>query len=285
MADGPLTIVLDISSLIAANEKIANEIEQRTSEMLAVLSAQTHAHIIEEAQTKLKTRREQFVSKLKLEQLDESIWAITIPKEVVWIEDGVPTGFDMLPGFLASPKAKSGKNGKYLVIPFKHNKAPSQTTEPQKVLANEIKKELKKRNTSATAIEKNPDGSPKLGLIHKFNIDNPQQKNQVKPPNQGAQGRPWQAHSRPTGQEGAGGRPFLWGVRVYQNEIKKPDGSKSVKKDVLTFRTASEKQSNKWKHSGLAPMNFLEDAQEWALKQWDELLLPTILREFGLEDE
>lgn len=286
MADSPLIVELDISQLLKENQDIADKLEQKVQDAVGVLAAQAHAHIVEQAQTKLRTRRELFTSKLKLEEIETGVWAITIPKEIVWIEDGLKSGFDMLPGFLGSPKARSGKNGKYLVIPFKHNKPPSKSSAPQQVLANEIKKELKKRGTTPTAIEKNPDGSPKTGLLHKFNIDNPQQKHRIAPPSQGPQGRPWQADSRPSGQEGPGGRPFLWGVRVYQKEIKKPDGSSSIKKDVMTFRTASESQSGKkWKHSGLEPMNFLEDAKEWSEKEWIDTLLPSILKDLGLNNE
>jgi hypothetical protein len=39
------------------------------------------------------------------------------------LAQGVESGmkpYDMVPGMLASPKAKQGKNGKYMVVPFEH---------------------------------------------------------------------------------------------------------------------------------------------------------------------
>jgi hypothetical protein len=203
----------------------------------------------------------------------------------MYIEDGLESGFDMLPGLLASDKAKQGKNGKYLVVPFKHNKKSTQQTSMQKTLAKAILNEMGKRGISSKTIERNPDGSPKLGMLHSFttqpkgDFGGPAQKSQVIPPSQGPQGQHYQTKPRGQGQEGPGGRPYSWGVRVYQRQ--KQDGG--VEKNVVTFRTASEKASGRaWIHPGLAALNSIEDAYRWSEHEFETKILPELLKKFGL---
>jgi hypothetical protein len=272
---GPLVITLDISGLLDEHQDLVRIIEDKTKQAAERLSAMTHAHIIERAQEKLHTRREQFIGSLKLEKIDNDIWAITIPPESVWIDEGIKEGFEMLPGFLNSPKAKNGKNGKYLIIPFKHNK--SQKTPIQTALAHEIKGEMDRRGISGQTV-RNPDGSPKLGLTHSFNIGQPSTTREAYGMTPQAGRKPWMAH--PPSKDASS--PLLHGVRVYQRQITGAQGQTSVKQDVMTFRTASEKQSGKWIHPGLEPMNFFTEAQEWAQQQWEEVIFPEILDSLDL---
>lgn len=269
MANKPLFLELDISDLLNQHKEMADKIKSLADDAAENLAAQTHAHIIEEAQSKLKSRRESFLKNLQLRQIDEDgIWAITIPEEELWVEEGLKAGFDMLPGLLKSPKAKTGKNGKYVVVPFVHSKNPSQQTNTQRALAGMIKDEMNKRNIPK-AIEKNADGSPKLGLLHKFNLDAPGKNHPLF--------KDKMQKSPPT-------KPYLWGVRIYQKEVQNNNKEKTVKKDIMTFRVASEKHAGKkWIHPGLEPMHFLDEAYDWAEKQWIEKIMPDILAQLGLE--
>jgi hypothetical protein len=280
-----LSVTLDVSELIQKHQELADQIESATSGAVEKLTMMTHAHIVQEANQKLHSTREKFISSLKIEQLEDHIWGITVPEETLWIEEGLPANFDMLPGLLASPKAKTGKNGKYIVIPFKHNKNPTQSTAFQKILANAIKQEMGKRNIPYGNIEKNPDGSPKVGLLHKFNVNTPAHSNELKPGVSGPQGHHMAIHSRPQGtQAPQSGRPYLWGVRVYQNEIKNSQGNSSFRKDIMTFRTASESQKgNKWIHPGIEKRDFLGQAQIWAERQWETVILPEIIQSLGIK--
>ncbi len=257
----------DITELIQRYSHLSEEIEKAAAEGVARLSLMTHAHITEKAQEKLHSTRELFFSKFRpLEQLDANSWIITIPKEIGWIENGINAGFDMLPGMLASPKARTGKNGKYLIIPFKHNSSPRTPT--QELLTNTLKSELKKRKIPFQKIEKNADGSPKSGLLYKLDAGNPTAPR----PN----GKPWQ----PDHYSG----PILHGIRVYQHKTEAAQtATASTKKDIMTFRTASQSQSGKkWIHPGLAPQNFLTEAKDWAEKEWDSTILPEILKDLDL---
>lgn len=54
--------------------------------------------------------------------------------------------FDMKPGFLKSPKAKTGKNGRYMVLSFRHM-TPGATTRQGGVMSTDIHKQAKKGET------------------------------------------------------------------------------------------------------------------------------------------
>lgn len=261
-----LEVNLDISGILEKNKELADKIAAKAQELTTVLTLQTYDFVIQEAQTKLHSRRQQFIDNWQHEQLDADTHELKILAPAVWIDEGLPQDFDMLPGLLRSPKAKNGPNGKYIVVPFKHNKGPATQTPTQKVLANIIKKEFKKKNIPFAKIEQNADGSPKSGLLHKMNITQPKK-----------------APDGKSLESTTGGltRHFLEGLRVYQ----KATANNKTQKDVMTFRTASEKHSGqKWIHPGTAPMNFLQSAKDFAEKTWEEQLLPQLLSDLGLNE-
>jgi hypothetical protein len=288
-----LTLDLDFS-VLDQYQGLPEEVQKAIEESVADLAASAHAHIVEEATHKLHSLQEQFIKNLpEPEEIDKNTWLITIPgkgdqehDDISWIDDGIPANFNMLPGLLNSENVKSGKNGKYLVVPFKHNKKPTQQTVMAKTLAKSILSEMNKRGISRNKIEKNPDGSPKIGLLHSFSTQpqgefaGPRQKNQVKPPNQGPAGQHYQTKPRPNGQEGPGGRPYSYGVKVYQKENKQTGG---VDRNVVTFRTASEKQDGRmWVHPGLQGLHSIEEAYKWAETQMESVILPELVKRFGL---
>jgi hypothetical protein len=206
-----LILNCDISDVIEKHQNLADQLESKTKEAIEKLSAMMHAHIIDTiVPQKLKSTRDQFIEGLKLKKIDETAWEIVIPEDLAWIEDGIKAGFDMLPGFLKSPKAKSGKNGKYLVIPFKHNKAPTRQSPLQAGLTKIIKDEMKKKSIPYGKIESKADGSPKIGRLHHFNISSPTHLHSVPHGHQGPQGHKIATHAPPQGHEGPGGRPYLW---------------------------------------------------------------------------
>lgn len=274
-----LQVLMEIPDLAPENKK--EEFEAKIKEASAELAAITHAYIVEQAEKKLHTRKDDFIESLQLEELEDGIWEIKIPDKMSWVEDGIPAGFDMLPGLLASPKAKQGKNGKYLVVPFEHRGKQGEARTPVQIaLTDSIKNELKKRKLpNLRNIEKNPDGSPKLGLLHKFSIKTPVNMADAYGMIQTKNQKPWMAN-RPSEDSSS---PILNKVKIYQTEHKDSHGRKSVKRSAVTFRMASESQSGrKWLHPGLEPMNFLDEASEWADKKWEEEFLPKILEELNL---
>lgn len=259
-----LTVTINADQILSQMAESVTQISQDIHDGVRALSVITHAHIVEEANKKLHSRQEAFVKALKYEQIDDHTWAITVPADQRWIEDGMKAG-SMLPGLLNSPKAKTAKDGsRYIVIPMKKNDAgaqrgPSQSSAFAKQLANQVRAEMRKQGIPyQRPIERDASGKPKMGLLHAFDI-----MNSPKRPH-------WTS-------------PALQGVRVYQNMTKGKRGEDVVSRDIMTFRVASSKHAGlKWEHPGLHPMHFLEEAQRWALEEWSQRMLPEILKKYGV---
>jgi hypothetical protein len=184
----------------------------------------------------------------------------------------------MLDGLLKSKSAKRAKDGSiYVVVPFEHKKGPTQLTPAQASLTETLRATMKQKKIPYGNLEKGPGGSPKLGLLHSFDINSAPMATQG----------PWGGHSQGKGplgavQQGPTGIPLLQGVRVYQREVTdKATGKKSVKKSIVTFRIASSKHraQGRWEQPGQEPLNLFDDAKEWAEKQWADEMVPAILAE------
>lgn len=280
MAD-EFSIKLDLSEVIAAHKDLTEQINRKLQAAARNLAMQTHAHVKEQAAAKLRTRRDIYNENLDFEQLDTNTWAVVVREKARWIEDGQEP-HSMLDDLLASPKAKRAKDGsKYITIPFKHSgKAPTKQTHTERELLGALKTEMKKMKISYGKVERNPDGSPKTGLLHSFDLNKPTQ-NRPAHGSEGPAGRAFSAHS-PDSAEGPAGRPYLWGVRVYQHLKRNPDGSvdkHNATREIFTFRTASSKQEagKKWFHPGSAPVHLLDEAYTWAKDQWDNHIAPEIV--------
>lgn len=249
---------VDYSALLSL-QGIKEETELALSKAAEELALQTHAKILEYAQEDLKSLRSTYVEALKFQQISSNVWMISLDKSAMFIEEGLPAGFDMLPGLLNSPKAKVGKNGRYISVPFEQNPRPQDMANNAKELNQAVRKELKKQGVPYKKLERDEQGNPKLGLLHSFDFGTPKK----------TQNGPYQGHG-PVGQprQGKTGTPFLEGIRVYQKEIKTPKGIE-VKRAIMTFRTASE-NSDGWKHPGLKPLHAFERASAWALSTWED---------------
>lgn len=236
------------------------------------LTVATYARIDEMARQTLHTRRSLYMEHLSPPiQVSDDCWLISLGVKSFWIEDGVRAG-SMLPALLASPKAKRAKDGStYLVIPFVHGGGKTQNTPAQMNLIDTIRSELKSRKIPYKSIERNPDGSAKLGRLHSFNIMNAPLKT--------ANG-PGQGHG-PIGQvrQGKTGIPFLRGVGVYQKEVTDKAGKTSTKREIVTFRVASSKQigTGKWDHPGLVGVHLMDKALVWAREEWERNMGPKVV--------
>jgi hypothetical protein len=271
-------INIDLSQLNKLTElepmlkKIADEAGRELSKM-AVAKAK------EKAAEKLHTRRQMYQDGLSFGKEDADTWMITLDKKVRWIDDG-QTAFDMLKGLLNSPKAKYGKNGKYIIIPFDHSpggKGGSGSkigrTSAQQDLVNTVKKEMKSRGIPFGQIEKDSQGNDKMGKLHSFNISSGPLKQDSGPgQRRGPVGEVMQGAKDP-GQ--AAGTPFLQGVSVYQNKGK----SGKTQRTIMTFRVATESRGGaaRWEHPGNDAVNILEKAVEEAIDIWQKEVVPAIL--------
>jgi hypothetical protein len=262
---------LDIGPLAELAQELRSSVDKAMQQAVADLSRQAHAHIVEKVNAELHSTRQKYLDALHIEEAEPGVWVISLDKSASWIEEGLPNGFDMLDGLLRSKKARQAKDGsRYTIVPFAHKQAPTSQTPAQKDLTDTIKKELKSRKIPYGKLETKADGTPKLGLLHSFDI--------MKTPIKTHEG-PGQGHGK-TGEvrQGNTGIPFLQGVRIYQRKVQDRAGKTSVQRSVMTFRVASSKhRGQKWIHSGLAAKKFIDEAASWALRQWEERMNDQVL--------
>lgn len=260
----------DISDILGLKE-IKDKVDQAAKDALADLAAQTHAHIVENVQAKLHSTREKYLDALSIQQVSDDTWLINLDAKANWIEEGLEK-HEMIADLLKSPKAKTSKSGgKYMVIPFEHKTKPSASTPAQKSLTDTIKEEFKRRKIPYGKLEVDAAGNPKKGVLHSFDINHAPLKT--------AHGV-GQGHG-PIGatKQGMSGIPFLRGIRVSQKEVKDPVSGKSkVVKSIATFRVVSSKHigTGRWVHPGTPQRKFLDEALDWAEKQWDEKIKPQL---------
>jgi soluble cytochrome b562 len=267
-----INLNVDLTAILELGKDLEPTVKKALSEAAGNLALQTHAHIVEKVQKELHSSREKYLGALEFKQVSADTWVINLDKAAMWIEQGQPE-HSMLDDLLSSPKAKMSADGsRYVVVPFEHNKGPTRQTQAQNDLTNTIKAEMKKRQIPYGKLEFAADGAPKVGKLHTFNIN---------APNKTAEG-PGQGHGQ-IGQarQGPTGIPFLRGVSVYQKQIKdQSTGKTKVKKAIMTFRVASSKHqgTERWHHPGTEAKEFFEDAQKWALEQWERKIVPDIMR-------
>jgi hypothetical protein len=171
-----LKINIDVSALAAQFKELALEAEQSLMEGVKNLAKQTHAHVAEEAARKLKGSLKTFQENLGFEEVTPGIWVVSIDEPALWIEDGIPKGFDMKPGILNGKNAKTGPGGKYAVVPFDPSKNPdasvnasgvaaSRPTQNQAMIAAELKSGLKEINAQVNTKISPLPGSRKIKMV------------------------------------------------------------------------------------------------------------------------
>jgi hypothetical protein len=178
----------------------------------------------------------------------------------------------MIEDMLKSKKAKTAADGsKYLVVPFKHSgKGGKSTGTPaQQALLATIKKELRAVGQTPSGVEMDAAGKPKLGLVRSLDITQ-------RPLSTGD----LRIGSGPRGHvaQGNTGIPILKGVRIYQKEVQKQDGTTGIQRDIMTFRVVSSKHAGtgKWHHPGIEGVHIMDDAADWATKEWSEKIAPAL---------
>lgn len=265
-------INLDLGIIAELAKDFRPTIDKAMKDAARDLAMQTHAHILEEVQEKLHSTREKYVNALDIQQVDNDTWVISLKKDAMFIEEGIPPNKDMLDGLLKSQKAKTAKDGsRYLVVPFEHKKGQTSQTPAQKNLTDTIKAEMKKRKIPYGKLETDATGKPKTGLLHSFDI----MKQPIKTGHGAGQGK------GPVGavKQGPTGIPFLQGVRVYQHAVKDKQGKEHVQKSIMTFRIASSKHkgTGRWIHPGLEAKKFFDEAAKWAQKEFEDRIRGQIL--------
>lgn len=245
-----IKINIDVSGIAAQMKEFAMEVEQDLQRAVADLAAMTNAKVAELAAAELKTSLKTLQENLGYEEISPGIWVVWIDEAALFIEDGVEASTDMKPGLLKGATKISKDGHRYRSIPFDHSKAPSQMSAGAQQMVTQIKQFLRRENVPFKKIEKDANGSPRVGKLHKFDIESD-------PPTSRAS------------------HPGLQGLSIYQSK----DSSGNVRRDILTFRTVSDGPASKgkWIHPGVQPKNFLDRASEWAIKEWEDKILPEVL--------
>lgn len=253
-----LKLKIDVDQILKDVTDFKLEAEQDIQKAIANLATITHAKVVEEANNELHTSRQEFMDSLSFEEVSPGIWVISVDENGLWIEEGIEPNKDMKPGLLKE-NAKTSKSGtKYKVIPFDYGKAPSQMSASTQQAVTYLKQQLKKENVPFKKIEKSADGkSPKVGKLHEFDFGNPGGK---------------------MGGPGKGNTPMFNGISIYQTVTK----TGNVRRDIMTFRTVSSgpASADKWFHPGLEPKKFLDKALEWAIQEWENKILPEVLKKW-----
>jgi hypothetical protein len=251
-----LNLKFDIDSIANQFKEIALEVKNDLEKGVERLAAATNAHVHMEAEEKLSSATlQKFNKSIGFENPAPGIWVVSVDEKGLWVEEGLPSGFDMKPGLLDSPKAKTSKRGfKYTVIPFDMGKSESKATGYEWTLRNKVKSELEKAGIPFKKIETLPSGKPRTGLLHRLDLGG-----DVLP---------------------GASTPVLQGLSIYQTVTK----TGNVRRDIMTLRTVSgdpaSGSASKWFHPGREGSKFLDSAAAWAEKEWTDTILPEIMEKW-----
>ena len=270
---------VDLSQVAELGRPLQEAVQGRLKQAAQVLAGQVYAHVLEQANKKLHTRRQMFIDAVTFYKDDlEKVIVIQLDGSARWIDDGMQP-HNMIEDLLKSPKAKIAKDGsRYMVIPFGHGGSggagATQTTPAQQVLMSTIKQVLSQKKINYAKLERHSDGTPKLGLLHSFSVNNAPAKT----------GSSLGQGAGPVGDvmQGPTGIPLLQGIRIYQKMGKGKKGEDIVNRAIMTFRVVSSKHSNqpgRWDHPGLPPVGIFDEAAQWASDQWDKVIAPGILED------
>lgn len=252
-----LKFSIDAAAIAASFKEFAMEVEQDLHKAVANLAAITHAKVVQEANEELHSSRQEFMDSLGFEEVAPGVWVISVDESGLWVEEGIDANKDMKPDLLKNNPKISANGNRYKVIPFDYGKPPSQMTPTTQMIVAAIRDNLKKEKVPFKKIERNTDGSPRTGKLHEFDFGNPGGK---------------------MGSIGKGNTPVMNGLSIYQTIT----ASGNVRRDILTFRTVSSgpASAGKWHHPGLAPKKFLDRALDWAMKEWEDKILPEALKKW-----
>ncbi len=145
---------------------LSDEIEAAINQAVSDVAKGAYAEAIRLANKKLKTTRQDYVQALRLEQIDDNIYILSLDGRLAnATEDGYGT-FDMKPGLINGPKSKVSKEGfRYNTVPFFHSpnsKAP--LSDYGEFLRSQVKEIIKKNKLNR--VFKNPDGGkPLQGVV------------------------------------------------------------------------------------------------------------------------
>ena len=244
-------IEVNIDEITKEMTTLKKEITETVNQSVQSLASMTHAKLNELADENLVSLRQKYKNEIAFDNPEEGLWVVTLKQPAMWIEEGLESGFQE--GLLHGRSSKISKDGKrYATVPFEHSKPSSEQSSKSRELSGQIKDFLKQKGISHRKIEYGADGSPRLGLLHKFDIPS----------------------AKPTSKSKD---PALKGLAIYQKMTEEG----SVKRSIMTFRTITEdhRGEGKWYHPGLDGKKLVDKAFDWALNEWENTILPSIMKD------
>jgi hypothetical protein len=208
-------------------EKISAEIKSRAKDKIQELALQTHGIIAEKANATLKSTRKTYLDNLAvnkiMDQGDQIIWSVSLGKEAGWIEDGYKYNSLFERVLFHGKPPKQAKDGSvYKIIPFGHQKKPSESSAQQIRLARFANAAIKKQGLDK--VINDASGNPIIGKGIRVPVTDKRQ--------------PISRFNK----------PLLAGLTIYQNYKLDKKGNKMmrkgkpvIKRDVMTFRVMSSR--------------------------------------------
>lgn len=218
-------------------------------------------------------RVDQTPKNLRWIKVADGMWVVELDEHARWLEEGRPETF--MGDWLLKPGAKGVKRAKdgslYRAIPFKQTKGNAPAEGANAALAGIVKDYAKQNKISLTKVVNNPDGSPKLGVVHKLDIR----------PSDAAGFAPGLIFSKPrtdadaalSGLKAHSGIFKLQGAIVVQRKNPRSKKGKVIKETVV-FRTISSKHKaeGRWMYPEVTPLNLFGQALDWANQQWGNIV-------------
>jgi hypothetical protein len=296
-------IILDIAELAAKLGKVEKKISAMAQVKMEQLSIQAHSFIINKAQSELKGfHLDAFLGRGKndtpsgdkatpnaavsgdskyvkwIKPMD-GIWQVAIDEKAMKYEEGAPSRSMADTDWLLKPgKVKYNKKGEaYRIIPMTHSNRGKMTGNNEHVNT-QIKQAYQNLGLKMHKIEKDDEGQPKLGVLHKIKLYNDSEWMQS-------------THSKPRTAEEAnlsglkphGGHHILKDALVMQSQkINRKGRVTGTKRETVTFRIVHEKHKmeNRWMAPAIKPLHSIEAAYDWANSQIDTIM-QSIIDELG----
>lgn len=265
-------------------------VQNDVTEAVKTLSASTHAFVVKKGQDQLKGYAlsqwmdkkpgSSTLSNVRWTEIAEGMYVVEIDESLKWIEEGrseisMATEQWLLKGPVV-PRGQKGvhqaKDGsKYRAIPITQMKGAGSgagdTSTP--ALAAIIKQALKDNSVSLKRIERNADGSPKTGILHRIDMSSYEPSRAIA----GFHSQPRSpADALRSGLKPHEGHFLLGGLAVMQRED--PKSKHGVKREAVTFRMVSTKHQaeGRWMAKAVQPLNAIPEAYEYAKREWEKIL-------------
>ena len=247
-----LKLQIDAEGIAREFGEVKQAVKASLEEGVRALAAMTHAKTAELAAQRLRSTRKTYMDNLSFAEVVPGVWVVTLEEPALWIEEGRRSG-SMIDDLLRKNYKIAKDGSRYRAIPFDHGKAPQSMPMKALEIVTQLKRELKARNIPFKGIERDTQGNPRLGVLHRLNLES--------------------EHPTPRARF-----PALHGLRISQNM----NSQGKVSRSLMTFRIVSDKHKadGRWNHPGRTGDKLMDLAMTWAEDLWEREIMPSILDKY-----